>query len=290
MRASSRSLGLNRRELRLVGVKDSDYSGFIIKEDKLECVRMIIDYIGSNTDYFKFDSIPEESATALALRKFSGQILNSKARAGEDCQYLPLSKSWQEYFSSLSLNFRKNLRKEKRNLERDFKVEFEVVTAPGQVSQSMQDLFDLHQKRWAYLRQAGLFSNENRRAFHLETASLFAENGWLRLFFLRLNGERAAASYCFSYEKKLYGYISGFDPRFSKYGVGSILTAYLIDNSINEGLREVDFLRGAEPYKESWNTMTRKTITFLGTRKGTVQTLKRWVFYLGQRINSTGKP
>ena len=290
MRTSSKSLGLNRQELRLVGVKDSDYGGIIIREGKLDCVRIIIDYIRTSADYFKFDSIPENSATAMALGKFLGQVFSSEVRAGEDCHYLPLSKSWQEHYSGLSTKFRENISRQERNLKKDFKVEVEVITAPEDVTRSMKDFFRLHQERWTSKHEPGLFADMNRRNFHLDLAPLFAEQGWLRLFFLTLNGERVAVSYCFNYAKKLYWYLSGFDPAFSRYGVGSVLTAHLIENSIDDGLHEVDFLSGSEPYKERWNTMTRRTVTFLGAPKSLVHNLKRWGFYLGQRIGSLEKP
>jgi CelD/BcsL family acetyltransferase involved in cellulose biosynthesis len=83
----------------------------------------------------------------------------------------------------------------------------------------------------------------------LDVANAFAEKGWLSLFFLTFNDEPVSSFYCFEYNKKLYFYLSGFDPEYAYYRPGHLTFKYIIKYGIEKGLNEFDFLRGNETYK-----------------------------------------
>jgi CelD/BcsL family acetyltransferase involved in cellulose biosynthesis len=75
------------------------------------------------------------------------------------------------------------------------------------------------------------------------------------------------------YGKKLYSYLSGFNPDFSEYRLGSLRLMYLIKHCIMNGLTEYDFMRGDEPYKEQWATSTRNNLEFWIMKKSLVPVL-----------------
>ena len=64
--------------------------------------------------------------------------------------------------------------------------------------------FDLHQKRWKSRGGIGAFSSDKIRAIFLDRAKLFAQKGWLGLYFLTVNDKPVAANYSLKYNKKLY--------------------------------------------------------------------------------------
>jgi hypothetical protein len=76
-----------------------------------------------------------------------------------------------------------------------------------------------------------------------------------------------AGGYDFAYENKLYSYVSGFDPEFSRYDIANLRYLYLLKHCIEKGITEWDMMRGDEPYKEKWNTIARKNLEFWITKK-----------------------
>ena len=77
-----------------------------------------------------------------------------------------------------------------------------------------------------------------------------AQNGWLQLDFLTIDGEDCAAYFNFRYGDELLVYNSGLSAgRYAVHSPGIVLLAYLIQDAIATGIRTIDFLRGDETYK-----------------------------------------
>jgi CelD/BcsL family acetyltransferase involved in cellulose biosynthesis len=95
------------------------------------------------------------------------------------------------------------------------------------------------------------------QAFHREVAARFLANGWLRLHLLTADGDYRAALYCYALGGRTFYYLGGFAPEYSKYSLGTLLTAQAIRQAISEGHAEFDFLRGREPYKYRWQPEER---------------------------------
>jgi CelD/BcsL family acetyltransferase involved in cellulose biosynthesis len=79
----------------------------------------------------------------------------------------------------------------------------------------------------------------------------------LRLYVLRADGEPAAVTYCFGYNRRFYLYQHGFNATFRQYSVGLVALGLTIRAAIEEGALEFDMLYGQEPYKSLWAAETR---------------------------------
>jgi CelD/BcsL family acetyltransferase involved in cellulose biosynthesis len=180
----------------------------------------------------------------------------------EVCPYVPLPGGWEEFTATLGKKLRSNIGYYRRLLAREFEVHWETVTN-GELPDAMADLFRLHQRRWRRRGLPGAFARPRARRFHEAVAQACLDRGWLRLHRLRLNGETRAALYCFSYHDKGYYYLGGFEPSFSRYSLGTVLTAHAIEDAIARGAREFDFLRGDEPYKYTWKPIERQNLRLL---------------------------
>jgi CelD/BcsL family acetyltransferase involved in cellulose biosynthesis len=77
-----------------------------------------------------------------------------------------------------------------------------------------------------------------------------AQAGWIKLYFIELNGIKAASMLCFDFNNEFLLYNSGYDPdQFANLSPGNVLTSYTIQEAIRLGRRRYDFLRGDEVYK-----------------------------------------
>jgi CelD/BcsL family acetyltransferase involved in cellulose biosynthesis len=169
------------------------------------------------------------------------------------------------------------MRRWSKKLTQDFKVEFKICDSTETIEDNMSSFFDLHQKRWRSQGQSGAFADKTFRDFHRDVAMSFAEKGELNLCFLTLNDEPVSTIYAFKYAQKMFNYLSGFDPQYSEYRVGHLVFLNLIEYSINNGIREFDFMRGDESYKRLWNPMIRKNLKLTAIKKSFVPIIYNWI-------------
>jgi hypothetical protein len=146
----------------------------------------------------------------------------------------------------------KNLRLQRRKLEQRGG-EF-CLASLGETSEYLEALFELHSRRW---HGEGVLASEELKAFHRQVAPAFARRGWLRFHGIRLDGRLRAVLYAFAKDGRVYYYLSGYDPLVADCGPGSLLIHEAMRYAIEQGDREFDFLRGAEPYKYRWGAENR---------------------------------
>jgi CelD/BcsL family acetyltransferase involved in cellulose biosynthesis len=151
---------------------------------------------------------------------------------------------WQPYLAGRSANFRQQVRGRERRLARAHAVAFRLADDPSRLDDDLALLFGLHAARWgadsAFLRW---------REFHVEFARVALERGWLRLWFLELDGRAAAAWYGFRFGRVESYYQAGRDIAHGDASVGFVLLAHTIREAATDGMREYRFLRGGEPFK-----------------------------------------
>jgi CelD/BcsL family acetyltransferase involved in cellulose biosynthesis len=151
---------------------------------------------------------------------------------------------WEPYLAARSANFRQQVRGRERRLARDHALAFRLADDPSRLDDDLRLLFRLHAARWGdgspFLRW---------REFHAEFARVGLERGWLRLWFLELDGRPAAAWYGFRFGGVESYYQAGRDPGRGDASVGFVLLAHTIREAAGDGMREYRFLRGGEPFK-----------------------------------------
>jgi len=69
------------------------------------------------------------------------------------------------------------------------------------------------------------------------------------LFFLDIDGEKAAGKLAFRFKNEILLYNSGMNPEYKHLSAGLLTDALLIEKSINLGYKRFDFLSGNEDYK-----------------------------------------
>jgi CelD/BcsL family acetyltransferase involved in cellulose biosynthesis len=118
-------------------------------------------------------------------------------------------------------------------------------------------LLRLHAARWATRGEGGVLASPGVQAAHREALPGLLRAGLLRLHALRLDGEIAAVIYGLADppgrdDRRVYFYLSGFDPRLERASPGMLLVGHAVESAIAEGMAYADFLRGRETYKYFW--------------------------------------
>ena len=152
---------------------------------------------------------------------------------------------WDGYLSGRSANFREQVRRRPRKLAHEHQVRYRFSDGSCNLDRDLDVLFRLHAARWAQAR-TNFVADE---AFHREFASRAAEQGWLRLWFLEVDGEDAAVLYGFRFAGTECYYQAGRDPGWNHYRIGFVLLAHALRAAAQDGIGEYRLLRGGEDYK-----------------------------------------
>ena len=231
-------------------------------------------------DIVRLDGMRPDSALVQSLVTAVPRHLT--AMWSIECPFIPLAPTWEEYRAGLSGNFRRNLDRRLRKLERESSgsVTFDTVTGESGLEEGMTELIELHHSVRSRHGQSGAFDSSARRRFYRDVVRRFANQGWLRIHRLKVDGKPVSMALCFAYRKKAMLYQMGYDLEWGRYGPGYLIGRYMIESAIRGGASEFDMLRGGHSYKYEWNAQTRSIVKLrlaASPAGGVVAPVTRWL-------------
>jgi CelD/BcsL family acetyltransferase involved in cellulose biosynthesis len=243
-----------QRELSFVGCVDiSDYLDLLVDKDYVEAFHQaLLDCLGSANgpawDKLYLCSLPFDSITHIQLAEAAKAHGWQVTVTQQDvCPVITLADNWENYLAGINKKQRHEIRRKIRRIERDAETRWYAIDSADGLAEAMDTFIDLHQK--STQDKEDFWSDELIRFFKAVAFEL-ARAGWLKLYFIEVNGVKAAAMLCFDYDNEFLLYNSGYDPeQFAHLSPGNVLTAYTIQDAIRLGRRRYDFLRGDEVYK-----------------------------------------
>jgi CelD/BcsL family acetyltransferase involved in cellulose biosynthesis len=216
---------------------------------------------GRENDFFNvlLDDLKQKGVKRLALEALrpDSTTLTSLVAIAEGRGYemvqqeadvsleLELPATWEDYFPVLNRKQRHELRRKLRRLEEAGKVDY-LFTRNGDISGFMDTFLQMFSES---RRDKAGFMTEQMETFFRAIAASMAEAGLLRLGSLELDGNPVAMILCFDYNDSLYLYNSGYDRQYQSLSVGLLSKVLCIKQSIEDGRRRFDFLKGNEIYK-----------------------------------------
>jgi len=237
-----------------------------VRGEESQIYKAVLDYLAP-LDWRSLDlhSLSSESPTLslfTALAKSSDYSV--KVKEEDVCPVLDLPATWEEYLAQLTKKDRHELRRRLRRLsQKEFC--YYVADDGACLAEDMEDFLSLHKKSG---EAKDRFMTPRMSRFFRNMASCFMEQGYLRLFFLEVDGVRVATAMCFDYRDEILLYNSGYDPDYASLSVGLLLKVFCIKEAIARGKRRFDFLRGAEPYKYDLGGQDRSVNHLLVQRRG----------------------
>lgn len=207
-----------------------------------------------------------------------GDLLDGRIWRRESSSVLRVPEGgWDGFLDTRSSNFREQLRRRRRELERRGGFTFRLAD-PTSLERDLDSLFRLHRARWGS-RRTDFFDSP----FHRDVASAAIEQGWLRLWLLEHEGRPIAAWHGFHVGSVTSYYQAGRDPSYDRLSVGFLLLAHSIREAIAEGASEYRFGRGDEAFKRRFTDDDPGLLTVALTR-GRSYTAAYPVARLAQRM------
>lgn len=178
---------------------------------------------------------------ALRGHGFAGRRLEAHGNWFEDCAGMDFA----GYMAGRPGKVRSTLARKHRKLLREQPVEFVVATTPEAVAAAFPAYEAVYATSWK--------TPERSPTFIREVMTGLAGRGQARLGVLKVDGEPAAAQIWVKIADSWAVFKLAYDPRFTRYSVGTVLMAHLIECFFEAGpVDALDFLSGDDPYKQDW--------------------------------------
>ncbi|MGC8834156.1 MAG: GNAT family N-acetyltransferase, partial [Armatimonadota bacterium] len=200
-----RCRGLPFRRVQFAATGPSDYLNIIAEDGHREAAwQTALHYLyacRSEWDIVDLQQIPSHLLPARHTASVPG--LHTEITTQSVCPYRPLPESKEKFLLSLSKKMRSNLKYYERLISKNHDLSISTASESG-LSHAMGELFRLHTARWRSKWLPGVLNSPKVRSFHQTVAVQFQQAGWLRLFYLTIDGTTVAALYCFSFKNKGY--------------------------------------------------------------------------------------
>lgn len=231
--------------------------GNLCRENSEVMVREVLSSLRHReADLAVFNNIPVDSPLYCFATSLPGLLSRDNFPDLREHWTMKLPDTVEEFYLGLSPKARRNRRQEANKLLRDHKnnVKIRCLLATDEVERIIQDVQEIAKKTYHKGLGVGFQDNvEMCRRLHLE-----AQQGRLRAYILYVEEKPCAFWLLTQYSGTMHGDFTGYDPAFSRYSPGTFLLLKIIEDSIKNGVKVVDFGSGAAWYKEFFCNCSRQ--------------------------------
>lgn len=201
--------------------------------------------------------------------------------------YLKAGVGWETYLLSRSRQMRSTLKRASKRFSDEGGV-LEIVDGGAVLASAITEFQHVYSNSWK--------NDEPYPGFMPGLIRLLAARGALRLCIARLGGQAIGAQLWIVANGKASIFKVAYHEAYKKYSVGHLVGSALTEHALDvDGVQEIDFLIGDDPYKASWmsdrrerwgivayNLRTWKGILGFG-REALGRLLKPWVMKMTRR-------
>jgi len=188
------------------------------------------------------------------------------AEHGPDSPYLDLPATYDELLAAKSRNFRSQLGRRRRGLEKEGELVFRTTTGGEDLDRDLDAVFRVEAAGWKSDEGTAILSDARAERLYRGFAKAASERGWLRLHLLELDGRAIAADYSCVFAGGEFLLKTGFDEEWGRLSPGLVLRGEVLRQAIEAGLGYYDFLGGPDHYKMRWTEELRPRVTLRAFR------------------------
>ncbi len=176
--------------------------------------------------------------------------------------YIPIASDWTEYTKQLGGKFLSEIRRRRRLLEAQGQLVLQIEDGRERLNELLAEGFRVEASGWKGAAGSAIIARRETHQFYREVARWGAEQGLLRLAFLRLNGRPLAFDYCLEDRGIHYLLKTGYDPTYGKLGPGILLRYEMLARAFANGFTSYEFLGTDAPWKRRWTDKCRERMLF----------------------------
>lgn len=212
-------------------------------------------------DLIEFEGVDAADVLVRGLMEaLARHGIHVASQAGARCWRIVLPPTWDEFLARLSKSHRKQVGRCQRRYLDTGRAVLRTAETAEELARGLNILRDLHARRRQSLGDAGRFTDARFAGFLAQACQLLLESGQLRLCWLEIDGQPAAAEMHVVGPRTVHAYQSGVEPGLLDHEPGRIITLATLRRAIADGFGEFDFMRGDEPYKAHWRAEPRPQV------------------------------
>ena len=248
-----------------IGQESADYGGFLLGDRPGETGPLLVNHVLDAVEHGAVSANltrlrPDGDLLPIVREMTAGRSTRMALVNEEDAvyPYLDLSTVDDPEEAVTKLDTRNDVRRRTRRLAELHELHFEYDAEMN--SANLDALFELSNRRWDTKegKMSGVFAGDRGRRFVAEVGKAMRDVGTARLSLLRADEQVVAARFGFECDGAYLGWKECFDPDFSKFGPGQMLTSRILHHEVDRSMREFDFLRGAGEHKAAWVNAERQ--------------------------------
>lgn len=225
--------------LDLVAVRgrEADVSGAVLEDLKGRGVKSL------NFGLLRPDSIVMNALAEVA----HGKGFEVSTKQEDVSSEMDLPGTFDDYLGILNTKQRHEVRRKLRRLQEAGGVQYQLLNGGVDLEATLNKfmrLFSLARDEKAR------FMTPEMEVFFRSMAASMAGAGLLKIGRLDFDSITVAMIICFDYNGSVYLYNSGFDPQYESLSVGLLSKVFCIKESIQQGKKRFEFLKGNEIYKQ----------------------------------------
>jgi len=253
-----RMYGLPVRQLELAGNLHSYHQELPVRGDPSSLLLELLGATARGWEVFQADGVVCGGPCARAIERVARELGARVIRyPGERSPYLPIVADWDGYLAGRSRNFRYNLRRKRRGLERQG-LEERWLTAVDQVDDLLAAMWGIEEASWKAEVGMAMLADSHERLLYRRLVPALAQRGLLQALVLRVRGEPVAYSLGYRWHGSVGQIKTSFDHRLARLGPGGVATESCIRRAFETGAAEFDFLGPWMPHKALWTDRARR--------------------------------
>lgn len=228
------------------------HSDLLFKNVTEELIKTLITSLfslGYKWDIFRISRFVETNPILDYIERFLKESsIRYEIKREEPSFFLNLDSTYNDYLKKRADKFRNYLRRmEKKIKNKGYYVEFIKFQDRNNFSDAYNQVLYIEKESWKHKHGTAITSTEKSTNFFRILCESASEREWLHLFILKLNNEPIAYDMGFVKSKKYFYLKTSFNEKFREVSPSSILRAKLIEELIQEDVKEFDFV--GEPYE-----------------------------------------
>ena len=202
-------------------------------------------------DMVYFNHLRTDSCVYQLSRKSPGVLSRGRFPKVENHRSMSVPENLDQFYQARSKKHRGNLKRYIKKLEKEYPNQAKVITYTQEddLDDAMRAASEISHSTYQHGLGCG-FADNPRTHVLLTTA---ARRSWLRMSVLSINGEPAAFQVGLHYGKKYILEQIGFDPKWGRLEVGTVLFLRVLEDiCADPDIEFVDFSFGDADYKRSY--------------------------------------
>lgn len=233
----------------------------MLAENPLEAAHAFLDVLLEQADWdvLKLIDVPQGGAAEALLDAAGSAGLRSGRWASMNSPYIQLPTSWSEMEKTLSSHFRANLRRRRKRLADKGTISFDLCdgSTDAELTALLDEGIRLEARGWKGRGGTAICQSPDTLGFYSALAKQAKSEGQLRLRILRLNGKAIAFHYALQDGPRYLLLKPTYDEAHREVGPGHLLMEAVLQDCIERGLQEFDFLGPGMPWKSDWSGKSR---------------------------------